>query len=119
MSGTRKHLKVKARFYRHEDGGRRRPPRELSSQMYRPHLVVGDSDMMGVVFLEGPREVEADVSFEAVVQCLYEAVDYTPLVEGAAFTIREGGRAVGDGIILAAPPDQDQGSADSLNDDER
>lgn len=114
MSQTLKHLEVRARFYRHEDGGRRRPPLELGSQMYRPHLVVGDSEMMGVVFIEGPREVEADVAFEALVRCLYEGVDYAPLVEGVEFTIREGGRAVGCGVILAEKNDQDHGSASRL-----
>ncbi|OGV78630.1 MAG: hypothetical protein A3K19_31910 [Lentisphaerae bacterium RIFOXYB12_FULL_65_16] len=95
-----------------EMGGRSQPPQSLGSQHYRPHLhpealspdgwhpeaVTGDSTYLGVCFVDGPEEVEHSELYRVELQLLY-GVDYSPLVKGCTFTIREGARAVGFGVV--------------------
>lgn len=91
------------------------PSELLTSRNYRPHLVVGNSnqktalvnekyenmeDCLGVVFVsqDGPLIEEKDILAE--IETLYPGVDYSKLVKGATFTIREGGSVVGNGEVL-------------------
>lgn len=90
--------------------GRAKPPVELSSGKYMPHFVVGpfdptrlarpDDDYLGVVFLSGPDAIEADKPVEVMLGLLYDQVDYSKLISGTEFTIREGGKSVGRGRVI-------------------
>lgn len=109
-------LKVKVKFFSANNGGRQGLlPQLLSSGVYRPHLVVGDpsqkamlvdekgegiENYLGVLFVaqEGPLVEEEETLAE--IETLYPGVDYSKLVMGATFTIREGGSVVGNGEVL-------------------
>ena len=69
-----------------------------------PHLVVeGSSEYLGVRFVGGPQPVfDVPAVFELFL--MYPEVDYSPLVPGAAFTVREGGRVVAKGRVLERRP---------------
>lgn len=98
-----------------EEGGRSRPLGPGPST-YRPHLVVGDPDqrglvddcedgkganLLGVQFPELVEPLLAGRAFELELLLPYSGVDYSELVSGATFTIREGGRrVVGYGTVL-------------------
>ena len=72
---------------------------------YMPHFVVhgGDNEYLGVQFVDGPDElVSPGGSATATVRFMYEPrVNYCSLIKGAAFDIREGGRTVGSGRVVA------------------
>ena len=91
--------------------------RRLEGRQYRPHIVIGPTSQrkahiaegnvlteqyLGVAFLTGPDEllpgVSAEVSF---VLAYFSSVpdQYTSVVPGATFTLREGGSIVGFGIV--------------------
>jgi hypothetical protein len=67
---------------------------------YMPHLVVdGNSEYLGVRFVGGPTPACSEPAiFE--LELMYAGVDYSPLVPGAAVTVREGGRVVARGRVL-------------------
>ena len=89
--------------------GRSRLPKDLGSGFYMPHLVVGpfdptqlarpEDDYLGIVFLSGPDDLEADKPVEVQLGLLYDQVDYSRLIPSAEFTIREGGKTVGKGRV--------------------
>jgi hypothetical protein len=83
--------------------------------VYRPHLVAQDrsvrqarmrgnvikEDYWAVSFIDGP----ADFGFGESIRCRlsldwFPETDYAPLVKGASFTVREGPRIVGHGVVL-------------------
>ena len=77
--------------------------------MYRPHVVVGDSEYLGVQF-DLPSELRFDIEYVLNMYPLYKNVDYSPLVEGASFSIMEGGKKVGEGrVIESTRTDADHG----------
>lgn len=67
---------------------------------YRPHFVVkGAEEYLGVQF----QSFEDPLPGEHILcnaDLLYDGVDYTGLVPGASFFIKEGARMVGEGIIV-------------------
>ncbi len=92
---------VSVRFYRPEEGGRSVLP-DLGSKLYRPHFVItGQTDYLGVVFVEG-KSTQEQRSFVASVASVYETVDYSSLVPGVHFLIMEGAKAVGEGLVMEA-----------------
>jgi hypothetical protein len=99
------------------DGGRYRCIRIDQDTRYMPHLVVDDRSnrtakldaygisiehYMGVLF-EPARSI-SDALFGSGTYPLrlmyYPRVDYDLLVVGTTFTVREGGRIVGHGIVI-------------------
>ena len=77
---------------------------DLSGGQYRPHLVLDDDvnrDYLGVQFVACADTVDFGVALQLSVQLLYDGVDYSGLVPGSAFTIREGARTVGTGHVVS------------------
>lgn len=71
---------------------------------YMPHLVVeGGHEYLGVR-LTGAGEVAVSGSAVVQVDLLYDGVDYLPLQPGVRFSVREGPRVVGSGVVLATAP---------------
>ena len=109
MTAHEPQLRVRVRFVRFEDGGRRAPPTELTSGLYRPHFVVEPlkdrtlqpEEYLGVMFIDGPETAVPDVDVDATVLLVYQDVDYGSLQRGVRFRIMEGAHAVGTGIVLA------------------
>jgi hypothetical protein len=109
-------LRLKVKFFSYKNGGRiTLSENMLSTRLYRPHLVVGDPNQkhtkysekhscienyLGVVFIEQSDKLVADKEILVTVLKPYEGVDYSELVSGVTFTIREGGKVVGNGIVL-------------------
>jgi translation elongation factor EF-Tu-like GTPase len=88
-------------FLPEDQGGRHALPVFTTPSMYRPHVVVGGGEYLGVVFLSAPEAVLAGIPFIATLGLVYHPqVDYSALVPGAEFTIREGSHLVGHGRVL-------------------
>lgn len=102
-------------FLTSEEGGRQQPPVFATPAAYRPHLVVQDrrvrqprtrdgnvidENYLGVSFVDGPSEFRLGESVECTLRLDYPEAAYEELKTGAAFTVREGGRIVGHGIVL-------------------
>ena len=107
---------VEVVFLSPEDGGRQHSlPVFKTPAVYRPHLVVQDRSVRyarirnnvieeghwAVSFFDGPSEF----SFGEPVRCRlildwFPEADYSPLEKGATFTVREGARIVGHGVVL-------------------
>ena len=101
-------------FLTTEDGGRRTPP-DLSSGIYRPHIVIQSPDVraaivdddgvcrepyQGVVFMGGPSEYRLGAPTRVSMElCYFPDVQYDDVVPGATFTIREGHQVVAHGHI--------------------
>ena len=88
-------MKVRVRF--HTDTCRLKPP---FGTTYRPHFVVkGTTEYLGIQFTKldiVPFEEET----LGDVDLLYDGVDYSALVKGVTFEIREGSHVVGEGIVV-------------------
>ena len=111
-----KELKVKVKFFSEENGGRQLLPEDLLSiGTYRPHFVVGNPEQkealvdenntsqenyLGIVFISQAGTIKAGKEIEAVITTVYPEVDYSSLVSGATFTIREGKSIVGNGEVI-------------------
>lgn len=100
-------------FLPESEGGRRSAP--AFTTIYRPHVVVGNptqrkaiiknrmlqEEYLGVVFLSGQSPFEFNKPlFVQLGLMYYPNVDYSQLVLGATFTIREGGNIVGYGEVV-------------------
>ena len=88
----------------------------LDSPLYRPHLVVGDprcrtarvdhsgcstEAYLGVQFTGNGSEMRVGFEHKVRLRLVYHPrVDYSALVSGCKFTIREGCRVVGSGRVL-------------------
>lgn len=109
-------LRVKVKFFSEANGGRHKLPEDLlSTGTYRPHFVVGNPAQkkaivnennigqevyLGVAFKSQESALKQEHEIEAVVTTIYPEVDYSSLVTGATFTIREGTKVVGNGKVL-------------------
>lgn len=61
-----------------------------------------NEDYLGVEFVDGPANYVLGNTVEANLRLMYHPrVDYGALIPGATFSIREGGRIVGDGEVLS------------------
>jgi len=100
-------------FLSPENGGRARMP-GLASGQYMPHLVIQSPDIrrakvidgmcaddyLGVRFLSAPTEIFPELSLDCEMELMYfPRVDYNAVREGSTFTIREGGRVIGFGVV--------------------
>ena len=111
-----KEFRVKVKFFSEENGGRLQLPEDLLSiGTYRPHFVIGDPEQitaivddnnigqenyLGIAFTSQEGALKADKEIEALVTTVYPDVDYSGLVSGATFTIREGRNIVGNGKVI-------------------
>jgi hypothetical protein len=91
------------------------PPGVLDGLQYRPHIVVGDpnqreaivgagrviaEEYLGVAFSSGPDRISLGHAIRVEMMLIYwPSLDYRKAVPGATFTLREGGRIVGQGRI--------------------
>ena len=103
-------------FLAPDEGGRPVPAHD--SPLYRPHIVIGDPGQREALYVQGHGRLGAEtylgvcftgdgrllaVGVPAVVRLrlmYFPKVDYSTVVPGATFTIREGGRVVGYGDIV-------------------
>jgi hypothetical protein len=102
-------------FRPESDGGRAIPPGILAGLQYRPHIVIGaptqkeaivganrvlTEDYLGVAFASGPTLVPIGEQIQVQLMLIYwPSLDYGKAQPGATFTLREGGRIVGQGRI--------------------
>lgn len=94
-------IEAEITFLSKEDGGRQTPPVLTTPSLYRPHVVVGAGEYLGVMFLSAPECVRACITFTATLALVYyPQVDYSALVPGAEFSIREGSEVVGHGRVV-------------------
>jgi translation elongation factor EF-Tu-like GTPase len=101
------------------EGGRSVLPH--NSNLYRPHLVVGDvnqrmpivagdgrtilEDYLGVCFTGNGEAFTPGESCEVTLRLAYHPeVNYDQLKLGSTFTIREGGKIVGFGVVTSRTP---------------
>ena len=111
-------IQAKVTFLTEHEGGRKRPAWNFDK--YRPHVVVGDPEQRRTPLAEDGRtatETYLGVCFDgdgeemlpgkqyvvSLVLPYYGTVEYSDLVSGATFTIREGHRIVGFGEVLESP----------------
>ena len=108
-------IEVELTFRPASQGGRHIPDGILSGYTYRPHIVIGSpaqqhaviadsnrvtEDYLGVAFASGPAHVELGQACVAQAALIYEpAVEYSTVVPGATFTLREGAQIVGHGRV--------------------
>jgi translation elongation factor EF-Tu-like GTPase len=85
-----------------EVGGRQSPIYPKHGQ-YRPHAIArGDSEMLGVAFINGPEQIAAGETAEVEMEAMYYPnVNYRKLTKGTQFIIVEGYRIVAVGRINA------------------
>jgi hypothetical protein len=68
---------------------------------YMPHAVVdGETEYLGVRFVDGPQPLFGVAGEYRLVLMYHPDVDYSALVPGASFTIREGEKVVATGRVL-------------------
>ncbi len=100
-------------FLSADDGGRHQPA--LNSPLYRPHVVVGDpcqrtalvddrsygtEEYLGVSFDGDGTPLRAGPAHQVMLRTLYAPkVDYSALVAGQTFTVREGPAVVAFGVV--------------------
>ena len=112
----KKELNVKVKFFSKENSGREELPEDLLSiGTYRPHFVIGDpgqkkavvnenneglEDYLGVVFISQEGALKKEKEIEAVVTMPYPETDYSNLINGVTFTIREGDKIIGNGKVI-------------------
>jgi translation elongation factor EF-Tu-like GTPase len=102
---------------RTDEGGRRGPILPgLKPSHYCPHLVIGDptqrkaivregnvctEEYLGIRFLDGPDIVYPGDWCVATMSLMYHPdVDYSAVIPGATFTVREGGMVIGFGRVI-------------------
>ena len=109
------HIKIQVTFLPPTQGGRTHPPVLVSENgTYRPHIVIGDpmqrnafivgneirEAYLGIVFVFGPSDVRFGELIEAeAALTYYPQPEHASVVPGATFTIREGPKIVGYGLV--------------------
>lgn len=96
MGAPRPTITADIEFFPADRGGRRQPVDPLAGT-YMPHVVVQGENYLGVRFVAGPADRRGRYTLELM---YYGDVDYSPLREGARFTIREGPNVVGEGVVV-------------------
>jgi translation elongation factor EF-Tu-like GTPase len=102
-------------FLSEADGGRNAMPHFNPPTPYRPHIVIQDSTIraatydergmgnehyLAVEFIGGPDSSTPGTSSKvAMLLSYFPRVDYAAVQDGATFTIREGSRIVGFGVV--------------------
>ena len=108
-------IEVELTFRPESEGGRYIPDGILSGFTYRPHIVIGSPTQqhaviadgnrltetyLGVAFSAGPQHVElGQPCIAQAILAYWPAPEYSAVVPGATFTLREGARIVGHGRI--------------------
>lgn len=95
-------LNVIIEMYPTEHGGRAIMP-DLKSGQYRPHIVINKDPKqtyLGVAFFGGPESFSADDEVSLQLRKLYDKIDYSGLIRGTTFLIKEGANTVGEGVVL-------------------
>lgn len=88
-------------FLSQSDGGRRSVP-PLPWGSYMPHaVVVGTSEYLGVRFVDGPQPRVSVPDIFVLSLMHHPRVDYSALIPGAQFTLREGGTIVATGRVVS------------------
>jgi hypothetical protein len=103
-------------FLRTTEGGRQLPPRVSEPGLYRPHLVMQGREVrpatfddrnvvideyLGVRFVDGPDEMRLGEPARCTIELVYfPEIAYPEVKSGATFTVREGAKVVGHGVIL-------------------
>ncbi|GKX62642.1 hypothetical protein SOASR032_12110 [Pragia fontium] len=87
-------------FYSHGQSCRQTAP-NLTGGCYRPHFIVKHTaDYLGVCFIDG-NALELGKPAQALVETLYDGVNYQTLLQpGCAFFIAEGAAIVGQGKVI-------------------
>lgn len=104
-------------FLSYDEGGRKTLPNFKAQPWYRPHIVIqdpmirvatidengiGKEHYLGVEFIDGPEHVDPGYGNQYILRLLHHSrIDYSNVIEGATFTIREGSRIVGFGTVLS------------------
>ena len=107
-------------FLSPQQGGRSQ--NAYDSPLYRPHIVIGDpnqrvarvddagvsaEEYLGVQFTGDDRMLPAGVEHQVTLALVYfPDVDYSAIISGATFTIREGARVVGFGRVVRGLPNK-------------
>jgi hypothetical protein len=90
-------LAVSIEFLPTREGGRLTPPE--ADGRYCPHLRVRpNGTYLGVRFVGG-SELALGTICSAIVELMYEGVDYSVLSPGVAFAVCEGPSVVGTGVV--------------------
>lgn len=90
-------MTVEVCFY--GNGYRKNPP---YGEVYRPHFVIkGTSEYLGIQFIK-LEEKPFDTKILCKIKTLYDGIDYSGLVSGISFEIKEGAHTVGDGIVVSS-----------------
>jgi translation elongation factor EF-Tu-like GTPase len=108
-------IEVEVVFLSEDGGGRKSLPGFGGPQFYRPHIVMQDRGVphsttgsdernsehdLGVEFVEAPETPIANLASSYRLSLMYyPRVDYSAVQPGAKFTVREGGRIVGHGVV--------------------
>jgi translation elongation factor EF-Tu-like GTPase len=95
------YVEVEVQFSSSDSGGRLTPA-YLDDQGYRPHFRIGEGELLGVEFVDGPDDPVApgNGSYATVRFSYWPGVNYDALVEGATFDIIEGPKVVGHGRVV-------------------
>jgi hypothetical protein len=108
-------IEAEVTFIPESEGGRKKPPENLTGNTYRPHLVIGDptqrqarlignfidEEMLGIAFTSSPDKVQVGKTFTAILElAFYPHPAYDALVPGTTFTIREGPQIVAYGRVI-------------------
>lgn len=96
-------MKLITKFHPPDQDGRKVLP-DLSSGNYRPHLLIygrPEGEYLGVQFMACDDVVEFGSNIEVIVKLPYAKVDYSRLVPGVCFIIKEGKHSVGSGSVKA------------------
>lgn len=99
------------------EGGRTKPPAAPYEAKYRPHIVIEDrhnrnakieviegrhtmvDHYLGVVFWKGPDPLLVGQPLSVTMLLVYALDLYNEVKEGASFTIREGAKIIGHGVV--------------------
>lgn len=94
------YVEVQLEFLPTTEGGRSESV-NLTQGRYRSHFVVaGENEYLGVAFQKGPEAVRPGDEVTALAALVYANADYSALVEGARFDVREGSITVASGCVL-------------------
>ena len=108
-------IRAHVTFLSHENSGRKTLP-GLTSGSYMPHIVIQPPDIrtphvsngnvivddyLGVRFLCAPKEPLAEQTLECELELMYHPrVNYDAVRDGVTFTVREGGKIIGFGVVM-------------------
>ncbi|MBL8955020.1 MAG: hypothetical protein JNK82_29865 [Myxococcaceae bacterium] len=84
--------KASVTFFSPDRGGRAAIP---TGSAYRPHARTPEGEYLGIQLHEVPSTASFDTELEAIVELVYEGVDYAQLLSGRELDLVEGTRPVG------------------------